>query len=222
MRSICLTQDYDRYTAAWQRVAEAGVRHLALDTWAAGRRYLSLTALVLSAAEAAQLKRLSVQFGRLLDRATLAILQDPDWWPALDWPWPAIELARQEPVHPHGRATLFGRFDCLLDSSGTWQIIEYNADTPSGGREVAGLQPAIARAHSARRSGLTTVGHGIARRLSRALTRRIAQHHRPVRLVGVVSCHSWLEDMAEASWLGLLLNAAGQPTLVGDVTDLVV
>jgi glutathionylspermidine synthase len=38
--------------------------------------------------------------------------------------------------------------------------------------------------------------------------------------VGIVSSHSWLEDMAHATWLAWLLRRAGLPVLVGDVTDL--
>ena len=45
-------------------------------------------------------------------------------------------------------------------------------------------------------------------------------YHRPVRLVGVVSSHSWLEDIAQATWLAGLLRRAGLNVLVGDVTDL--
>src|SRR5205085_8676124 len=85
------------------------------------------------------------RFSRLLDRAVGGVLADSDWWSALAWPWPAIELARQEPPHPDGHVSLYGRFDALLDVAGTWQVIEYNADTPSGGREASGLEPAIAR-----------------------------------------------------------------------------
>jgi glutathionylspermidine synthase len=53
-----------------------------------------------------------------------------------------------------------------------------------------------------------------------SILRRIAAADRPVRLVGIVSSHSWIEDMAQATWLGWLLRRAGQPVLVGDVTDL--
>ena len=132
MRSVVQTTDYAAYVSAWDGVARAGLRHLNLDAWAAGRRYLSLTGVVLNAAEAAQLRNLTVHFSTLLDAAVDGILNDPDWWSSLAWPWPAIELARQEPAHPGGRASLYGRFDCLLDAAGTWQVVEYNADTPSG------------------------------------------------------------------------------------------
>jgi len=36
----------------------------------------------------------------------------------------------------------------------------------------------------------------------------------------VISSHSWLEDMSQATWLAWLLRRADQPTIVGDVTDL--
>ncbi len=133
--------EFAAYTAAWDGVAHAGLKDLNLDTWAGGRRYLSLAAVSLSATEANQLRKVTVQFAKLLDLAVNGILDDPDWWSSLAWPWPAIELARQEPPYP----SLYGRFDCLLDAQGDWQIIEYNADTPSGGREASALEPAIAR-----------------------------------------------------------------------------
>lgn len=218
MRTVTPASDYRAYTAAWDRVQRAGYRQFNLDTWAGGHRYLSMTALVLSASEIAQLKRVTSQFSSLVTLAVDRILADADWWSALAWPWPAIELARQEPPHPGGHVSLYGRFDCLLDAAGVWQVIEYNADTPSGGREVSGLAPALARLHP----GLRRVDGQLAPRLIETLTARIRAHHRPVRSVGVVSNHSWLEDMAQATWLGALLRSAGQPAIVGDITDLAV
>src|SRR5207248_7974138 len=128
-------------------------------------------------------------------------LADSDWWSALAWPWPAIELARQEPAHPDGFASLFGRFDCLLDAHGDWQVIEYNADTPSGGREATGLEPAIARLHPR----LGRIETHLAQRLTRTFTDRLARYARPVRLIGIVSSHRWLEDLSQALWLAELL-----------------
>jgi glutathionylspermidine synthase len=216
MKTVLASTDYTRYVAAWERVARAGLGQLNLDAWAGGRRYLSLAALCLTQREAAQLRHVTERFAGLLDQAVDGILEDPDWWSSLAWPWPAIELARQEPPHPGRRASLYGRFDCLLDDRGDWQVIEYNADTPSGGREASGLEPAIARLCP----GLRRFTPGLRSQLVSAIKTRITQHPRPIRLVGVVSAHSWLEDIAQATWLASLLRGAGQATLVGDVTDL--
>jgi glutathionylspermidine synthase len=210
------TTDYAAYTRAWDRVAAAGRRQYNVDTWAAGRRYLSLTALALTDAETAQLRGVTERFTRLLDRAVDGILADQDWWSALAWPWAAIELARQEPSHPSGLASLFGRFDYLLGPAGTWQVVEYNADTPSGGREATGLEPGIARLFPA----LRRIETRLARRLTGTLVERIRHHDQAVRLVGVVSTHRWLEDLSQAVWLTSLLRRAGQPALVGDINDL--
>ena len=89
-------------------------------------------------------------------RAVDGILADPDWWSSLAWPWPAIELARQEPPHPGGLASLYGRFDYLLDAAATGRS---SSTTPTP-RPVAARQrprtgdraPApVAAAHSSRR-----------------------------------------------------------------------
>jgi glutathionylspermidine synthase len=219
VKTVLPTTSYAEYTAAWERVARSGLRDLNLDAWAAGRRYLSLATLSLEAAEAAQLQSVTNDLAGLLDLAVEGILADPDWWSALAWPWPAIELARQEPPHPANRATLYGRFDGLLDRDGVWQVIEFNADTPSGGREATGLEPAISRLHDQtdlRRLDSTSV----AARLVAAIQQRIAECPRPIERIGIVSSHAWLEDMAQAHWLAGRLRAAGLPALVGDVTDL--
>jgi glutathionylspermidine synthase len=204
--------EYAGYIAAWNRVANAGLTDLNLDTWAGGRRYLSLAAISLTNDEARQLRYVTVQFSKLLDQAVNGILEDTDWWSSLAWPWPAIELARQERAQP----SLYGRFDCLLDEQGDWQIIEYNADTPSGGREASGLEPAIAKLFPGQRP----LSPRLRGRLVTTICSRIAQHQRPIKLVGIVSAHSWLEDIAQATWLANLLRNAGQPALVGDITDL--
>jgi glutathionylspermidine synthase len=216
VRTLLPTLDYQTYSTTWDSVANAGASTLNFDTWAGGRRYLSLVALALSSPEATQLRQVAARFSVLLDRAVDGILANTDWWSALAWPWAAIELARQEPAHPAGRASLYGRFDCLLDGEGTWQVIEYNADTPSGGREATGLEPAIARLYPHARR----IDGRLERRLTATVRARLATHGRRVRLIGVVSSHSWLEDMAQAHWLGGLLARGGMPTVVGDVTDL--
>jgi glutathionylspermidine synthase len=216
VRAVVRTTDYAEYARAWDRVAQHGYAHYNVDTWASGRRYLSLTALALTREEVAQLRMLTNCFSTLFGRAVAGILSDADWWPSLAWPWAAIELARQEPPHPGGLASLFGRFDYLLDLSGNWQVVEYNADTPSGGREASGLEPAVARLFPS----LRRIETHFADELGRALLNRIRQHRQPVRVVGVVSTHRWLEDLSQAVWLTDLLQRAGQPALFGDIDDL--
>jgi glutathionylspermidine synthase len=216
VKTVIPTSDYAEYVRAWERVARAGNRQFNVDTWTAGRRYLSLAAVCLSPGEAHQLREVTRRFAPLLDRAVAGILADSDWWAALAWPWAAIELARQEAPHPGLRASLFGRFDCLLDAAGNWQVIEYNADTPSGSREASGLEPGVARLFP----GLRRLYTRLAQRLAMSLLERIAAHPRRVRLVGVVSTHRWLEDLSQAVWLAEHLRRAGLSVLVGDIHDL--
>jgi glutathionylspermidine synthase len=207
---------YLEYVTAWNRAARLGLQNLNLDAWAGGHRYLSLVALSLTPPEIEQLEHVTATFGELLNRAVDGVLADPDWWPALAWPWAAIEFARQEPPHPGGHASLFGRFDCLLDLQGDWQVIEYNADMPSGGRELTGLEPPVACLHP----DLERFSPRLDRLLVESIRRRLAARPHQVRLVGLVSRHSWLEDIAQAHWLAALLEGAGVPTLVGDIHDL--
>lgn len=213
---------YSAYDQRWQRVARAGLRSLALDTRLHGWRYLSLNALVLTPSEAAQLAELTPLFGRLLTRATHRLLEDPAWWADLSWPRPAIELARQEPAWPGLPVTPYGRFDWLMSASGRWQLAEFNADTPSGGRETCGLEPPVRTLYA--HHGLRRASGRLAPRLVRALRRRIAAYQRStgqaVHSVGVVSSHAWTEDLAQAWWLAGLLAADGVRTVVGDATDL--
>jgi glutathionylspermidine synthase len=212
VRTVIPTTDYAEYAAQWDKVAFRGYRAFNVDTFAAGRRYLSLVGVVLTPPEVAQLRDVTERFCRLLDRAVEGVLADPDWWSALAWPWPAIELARQEPPHPGGLSSLFGRFDYLLDrNSGDWQLIEYNADTPSGGRELSGLEPSLARLHRLPR---------IETRFPARLAGTLSRHLREAKTIGVVSTHRWLEDLSQAVWLAALLGRAGLDVLVGDVNDL--
>src|SRR5437870_3046140 len=66
VRTILPSMDYGSYVAAWEQVALAGQGELNLDTWAGGRRYLSLATLCLTPAEAAQLRNVTVWFSRLV------------------------------------------------------------------------------------------------------------------------------------------------------------
>jgi glutathionylspermidine synthase len=227
MKTLAPMWTFDQYDRLWRSVAWRGVPSMALDTRMFGWRYLSLNALVLTPSEADALRDLTDAFSRLLDIATARVLEDASWWTELAWPWAAVELARQEPPHRGGRSTLYGRFDWLLDSQrGTWQLVEYNADTPSGGREAESLEPAVWRVHGGTRAGLGRLSGRLSRMLAATLDRRLADWSdstgRPVRLVGVVSSHGWLEDMAQAWWLAGLLRGRGRPALVGEVTDLAV
>ena len=216
MRTVLPTLDYAEYCENWDEVTRAGYATCNVDTWAGGRRYLSLVAAALTPAEVIQLQDVTRQFSRLLNLAVDGLLGDAEWWSSLAWPWAAIELARQEPPHPDGVATLLGRFDCLPGQDNMWQVIEFNADTPSGGRETVGLEPAVARLHPR----LRRLRPRLQGRLADTLIRRIRQHPTPVNLVGVVSTHRWLEDIAQAVWLADLLYQAGQPAIVGDINDL--
>ncbi len=214
-----LRRGYSEYDTAWMRAAQAGTEHVVLDVRAHGWRYLSLNLLLLSPSEARSLAALTVRFGRLLDLATAGVLSDRAWWSELAWPWPAVELARQEPSHPGGRATLYGRFDWLLDEQGQWQLVEYNADTPSGGREVSGLEASVLRFHRRRAPYPVSLSRRLPTVLANAIVGRVAGWSDRPR-VGIVSSHGWVEDMGQAWWLALLLRSRGLDVLVGDVLDL--
>src|SRR5947208_16510328 len=109
MKSVIPPSDYATYDPTWQRVAKAGLRSWNVDTAAAGHRYLSLTAVVLSAAVLAQLGDVTRRFSALLTLAVEGIVADSVWWSALAWPWPAIALARQDPGRVYARARLLVR-----------------------------------------------------------------------------------------------------------------
>ena len=210
-----------QYDEHWRQVADAGLSQIAVDVTMHGWRYLSLNALVLTPSEADRLASLTKAFGPLLGWATRRLLEDPAWWGELAWPWPAIELARLEPDHADGLITTYGRFDWLMDEQGDWQLVEFNSDTPSGGREVSGLEAAIVDLHA---EPLRRLEPDLPGRLQSALKTRIvgweAESDRTVKRVGVVSSHGWLEDMAQAWWVARLLSEAGYDTLVGDMGDL--
>jgi glutathionylspermidine synthase len=105
-------------------------------------------------------------------------------------------------------------------------LVEYNADTPSGGRELLGLEPSVWRLHGGAGAGLAPLGRGFAPRLVGAVAERLrawhSEHPEGPGVVGVVSSHPWVEDMSQAWWLTLLLRRAGIPAVVGDVRDLTV
>src|SRR6185437_8996325 len=62
VRTILPATDYPSYAQAWDEIANTAYGQFNVDTWAAGRRYLSLTALALTSAEISQLRALTERF----------------------------------------------------------------------------------------------------------------------------------------------------------------
>lgn len=115
----------------------------------AGEPYPALGALVLSTPALASLQELTEAFDRIMAIAVDRIVGDRQFLRRIGFPEPTIALLRREPT---GSVPLIGRFDFLRDptplpaspdQTGTWRMIEYNADTPSGIREAVTLEPLV-------------------------------------------------------------------------------
>ena len=199
-----------RLHAAWDRVARGGYRHYNLDTWASGRRYLSLATLDLTQAEAYSAAELTQRFTRparprrrrhpgrsgLVAGARLAVARDRARAPGTAAP------ATARPACSAASTA------CSIRAA-SWQVIEYNADTPSGGREASGLEPAIARLYPVACAGSRPASPS-RRRASWWLDCEppgSAWSASCRRIAGTRTCRRRL-------WLTALLRRAGQPALV--------
>ena len=141
----------------------------------------------------------------------------------LGFPWVALELlAREAPDEP----LLFGRFDFVLDRGGDWQLLEYNADTPSGGRETVAVERVVA-GHLGRGAApsppLRRTGPHLASALRRTFRRALAGLPAGSRL-GIMTDAGYAEDLSQAVFLARHLAPAlareGIEVLYGDVDNL--
>ena len=218
---ILLTDPAEVSPALYRRYQHRALfRACMAGTMSSFSSYLSLNAVLLSRDEAAELARLTTLFGGILNRAAAAAA-DRDQLVAWGFPRAFAELIVEEPARP----VIFGRFDFLLANDGSWQLVEYNSDTPSGLREATAVDAAafglLGRRFSGRR-----LSAELGPRLGQAILRAIADLPRPCR-VGFVTDSFHLEDMATSIFtervLREALTSAGErdvETVVGDVKNL--
>ncbi len=223
--------------AVWEAFLLQAIREGPLpDFCLYGEPYPALNGIVLRAAEHASLVRLTEQFGAIFHKATHALIADTSALERLGFPWVALELLRQEGADP---PPILGRFDFVLDGHGAWQLLEYNADTPSGTREAIVVERLIAQSLGLPSKGLASSGLALRRtgpRLGAALRRAFAEvactsaggswggdssapragtrraggiGEPPSRVLGIVTDAGYAEDLAQAVFLARHLT----PTL---------
>ena len=185
------------------------------DHLVAGEPYLALNALLLSREDVAELRRLTELFARAFDAAGRALRADVPCLIAMGFPWVAAELLAAEPP----RTPPVGRFDFVRNADGSWQLLEYNADTPSGIREAVVADRLVAEMLPAAR-GLCRPSRVLADRLVDAFDAAIG----PSRRLGLVTSAGELEDLSQIAFLGDLLRPRlaerGVEVVVGDADNL--
>ncbi len=206
-------------SAQYQRfVQRAQLEALMADHLVDGEPYLAPNAVVLSAGEHTQLRRLTDVFARALHRAGTIVMSDSAQMVEWGFPWVAAELlAAEEP-----RIPLIGRLDFVCDVSGHWWLLEFNADTPSGIREAIVVDHiAHASIPAARRLQRPNVGLG--RALIRAFEASVRDVSKPRRL-GLLTSANELEDLAQMAFTEDLLReplgGLGLEVVLGDADNL--
>lgn len=187
-----------------------------------GEPYPALNAIVLTAAEHAQLVRLTETFARIFEKAVAIVAADAGLLERLGFPWLVIELLQRERLAEPDRPLVLGRFDFLLDTDGRWQLLEYNADTPSGARETAVVEPLIAGTLRVDFPGSADL---LVAEVRRAFAAALgAAGHPPGAVLGLVTDAGYNEDLSQAVFLvrtlAPALEAAGIEVVLGDVDNL--
>ena len=220
----------DRYGA----FLEASVLAAPLpDFGVAGEPYPALGALVLDGEASASLVRATERLACVFARATDVAVSEPGVLERCGFPPAFIDMARREVP---GARPVLGRFDFLRDPkpwpggddpTGAWRAVEFNADTPSGLREVVSLEPLVRRHLPQTLAGLRPVATGVARRVGRAVAKVIAAplpSGRTITSVGVVADPAYLEDVCQAiafaRAIGPSLATRGVRVTFGAVTNL--
>lgn len=202
-----------RYRRFVQRVQVLG---LFPDHLAGGAPYLALNGIVLTATEAADLRRLTEVFFTAFCWAGRALAPDVPRLVDMGFPWSAAELLAAEPVRP----PLVGRFDFLRDEAGHWWLLEFNADTPSGIREAIVADELVYRELA---SNELRSNHALSDRLTTAFLNATKGLERGSAL-GLLTDVSELEDLAQMAYTQALLAPtlapAGIEVILGDSDNL--
>src|SRR3954470_1377450 len=130
--------DPDLYRRFVQR---AQIEALMPDLLVEGEPYLAPNAVVLDPGESAQLRKLTSAFAAAFRRAGEIVMTDRALMEDWGFPWLAAELLAAEVA----RMQVVGRFDFLPDADGSWRLLEFNADTPSGIREAIAVDAIVHR-----------------------------------------------------------------------------
>jgi glutathionylspermidine synthase len=203
-----------------------------------GEPYPCLNAVALARHEHRQLVEVTETFARIFEKAAAALAGDGAALERLGFPWVAAELLRlEQPAAP----PILGRFDFLLDRRERWQLLEYNADTPSGARETVVVEPLIVHhlgsAGSVQRDGRSLRGTAGTLRLALVGAVRAALAATIPRpggagggsatgrvTCGIMTDAGYNEDLAQgvflARTLGVALAPDGVDLVLGDVDNL--
>jgi glutathionylspermidine synthase len=203
-------------TALYRRfVRRCQLEGLLGDHLVAGEPYLALNAVLLSRDDVAELRRLTELFARAFALAGRALSADVPGLISMGFPWVAAELlAAEAPREP-----VVGRFDFVQDLDGAWQLLEYNADTPSGLREAIVADRVVVDLLPGAR-GLCRPSAALAEALVDAFDASIGA----AAPLGLVTSAGELEDLSQIAFLAALLRprleARGVGVLVGDADNL--
>jgi len=183
-----------------------------------GEPYPALNAVVLTHEQHRTLAAITTQFASIFQKATDAVARDGGILERLGFPWVAIELLIQEQPAP----LVLGRFDFLLDTGGCWQLLEYNADTPSGPRETVVVEAAITRHLGSRAAAFGRSGPVLAAAAGRVFGDALKVV--PGATLGIMTDAGYAEDLAQTVFLTQLLERPlarrGAMVVYGDVDNL--
>jgi glutathionylspermidine synthase len=176
-----------------------------------GEPYPALNGIVLSAAQHESLCGLTERFARVFEKASAALARDPAALERLGFPWLTRELLGSEAEQTAAEPIVLGRFDFLLDEAGAWQLLEYNADTPSGPRETVQVEAAIAEQLALERGATPTLrrsGPTHTQRVTQAVLEALGPTESPdERVLGIMTDAGYAEDLAQTLFLARLLEA---------------
>lgn len=115
-----------------------------LESNVAGKPYIGYNAILLTRQERDELEKITTIFGRIMTKAMQAIVEaGPQTYRKLGWPELLDYALCYEPLNRY--LTAVGRFDFLFEQGGTWQLLEFNSDTPSGSQEVTLVEQRLFR-----------------------------------------------------------------------------